>query len=326
MADLSTSWLGLPMRNPLMVAASGLTANVDAARKAALAGAGAIVLKSLFEEQLSAELEGARAALEAGAHPEAEAFFRRAGMTEGEEDYLRLIEGCLGNGIPVIASVNCVGRSRWAEFASRIESAGADALELNMAMLPRSKADSGADMETRLVEVVSSVRAASRLPLAVKLGQGYASLPNLTSHLVDAGAGGLVLFNRFYRLDVDLEKLALKSGPSRSTGDEYHESLRWISLLAGRYPVDFAAATGVHEAETALKLVAAGARAVQVCSVIYRRGLGVIGEMARAMGDWMEGHGLPSIDGLRGRLSQAESQDPVSHERLQYIKALTGIG
>lgn len=325
MADLSTSWLGLGLRNPLVVAASGLTASADAVRKAAIAGAGAVVLKSLFEEQLNAELSGARAALEAGAHPEAEAFFRRAGMTEGEDDYLRLIEGCLGNGIPVIASVNCVGRSRWAEFASRMESAGADAIELNMAMLPRSKADSGADIEARLVEVVSSVKTATRLPLAVKLGQGYASLPNLASHLIDAGARGLVLFNRFYRLDIDLEKLVLKAGPSRSTGDEYHESLRWISLLAGRYPVEFSGATGIHDAETALKFIIAGSSAVQLCSVIYRRGLGVIGEIARAMGDWMEGHDVPSIASLRGRLSQAAAPDPSSHERLQYIKALTGI-
>jgi dihydroorotate dehydrogenase (fumarate) len=325
MADLGTTYLGLKLKNPLVVAASGLTGNVEGVSKAAAAGAGAVVLKSLFEEQLGAELQAVAAALADNPHPEADAFFKRAGMEEGAREYLRLIEQSKDKGVPVIASVNCVASARWAEFAERIQGAGADALELNMALLPRSPAETGAEVEDRLLAAVAEVRAATTLPLSVKLGQGYASLPSLASRLVGVGAAGLVLFNRFYRLDVDLSSLVLKSGPARSGGDEYHESLRWISLLAGRQRCDLAAATGIHDAETALKLIAVGADVAQLCSVIYRRGFGVIGEIARAMGDWLDIHEFSSLEAVRGRLSQAHSENPSAHERLQYIQALTGI-
>lgn len=325
MADLGTRYLGLRLKSPLIVASSGLTGSVDGARKAALAGAGAVVLKSLFEEQLAAEIAAAGEEIAAGAHPEADAFFARAGMEEGARDYLKLVSETRDLGIPVIASLNCVGAARLSEFARRIQDAGAAALELNLAFLPRSPSETGAVLEARLVEAVTEVRAATSLPLAVKIGPSWASLPALAASLERAGASSLVLFNRFYRLDVDLQKLEMKPGSPRSTGEEYHESLRWISLLSGRLSCDLCASTGVHDAETALKLVAVGAGAVEVCSVIYRRGFGVIGEMNRAMEEWLESRGLASLQAIQGRLSQANSRNPEAHERLQYIKALTGI-
>ncbi len=325
MADLTTRYLGFALTSPLVVAASGLTATVDGVKKAAAAGAGAIVLKSLFEEQLVAELAAVEASLEGGQHPEAEDFFRKAGMEEGAREYLKLVSGSRDAGVPVIASVNCVGATRWAEFAKRIEGAGASALELNMAVMPESASERGAAVEARLFETVAAVRTVTKLPLAVKIGSGYASIPSVVAELSRSGAQALVLFNRFYRFDVDLQNLALKAGNARSAGDEYHESLRWISLLSGKVPCDLAASTGVHDAETVIKLVSVGASVVELCSVIYRRGFGVIGEMNRALNDWLDAKGLGSLKAIQGRLSQANSANPAAHARLQYIQALTGI-
>lgn len=323
MAELGCTYLGIELRNPIIVAASGITGNVEGVKKAAAAGAGAVVLKSLFEEQLRAEISAAESLIDS--HPEAEAFFERAGMEEGARAYLDLVKGSVGQGVPVIASVNCVGSSRWAEFARRIEEAGAKALELNMAFLPANPGETGASVEARLLAAFAEVRAATKLPLSVKLGQSYASLPNLGAELSRLGAQGLVLFNRFYRFDVDLQAMAIKAGPVRSGPEDYHETLRWIALLSGRFPLDLAAATGVHDGETALKLLAAGAGAVQVCSVIYRRGFGVIGEMCRTMDEWLGSHGLASVQDLKGRVSQSSAADPAAFTRLQYIQALTGI-
>ncbi len=325
MADLSTCYLGLTLKNPLVVAASGLTATVEGVKKAAAAGAGAVVLKSLFEEQLDAELASAETALAEGAHPEAWDFLRGAGNEEGAREYLALVAQAKEAGIPVIASLNCRGAGRWSEFAARIEAAGADALELNMGFLPTSTEELGEAVEERLLAAFREARAATKLPLAVKLGPSYSSVPAIAAELARLGAAGLVLFNRFYRIDVDLAKLALRPGPTQSSGDEYHESLRWIAVLADRVPCDLAASTGIHDAEAALKLVAAGASAIQLCSVIYRRGFGVIGEISRAMNDWLDEKRMQNLAALKGRLAQWRSVDPAAYLRLQYVKALTGI-
>lgn len=327
MADLSVRYLGLGLSNPLVVAASGLTASSAGVRKAAEAGAGAVVLKSLFEEQLEAEVAGAAASLEAGAHPEAADFLSRAGWAEGAAEYLALVREAkaAAGAVPVIASVNCRGEPAWAEYAARIAESGADALELNIAFMPVSTEERGAEIEERVVRVVSGVRKSTGLPLAVKLGPGYTSLPNLARSLAGAGAGALVLFNRFFRLDIDLDTLAPSPGPQRSSREDYHESLRWISILYDRVGCELASGTGVHDAEAALKLVLAGASTVQLCSAIYQHGWGVIGEIKHDMAAWLEGRGEASLAALRGRLCQWRSGDPDRYLRLQYIKALTGI-
>jgi len=327
MSNLSVRYLGLSLSNPLVVAASGLTANAAGVRKAAEAGAGAIVLKSLFEEQLEAELGAAAASLDAGAHPEAAAFLSGAGWAEGAADYLKLIRDAkaAAGPVPVIASVNCRGEASWAEYAERIALSGADALELNIAFLPSSPDESSAAVEERVLGVVRAVRAKTKLPLAVKLGSGYTSLPSLARALAGAGAGALVLFNRFFRLDIDLDTLALKPGPERSGPADYHESLRWISILHDRVGCDLAAGTGVHDAEAALKLILSGASAVQICSVLYQRGWSAIGDIKRGMETWLDARGESSLAALKGRLCQWRSSDPDGYLRLQYIKALTGI-
>lgn len=326
MADLSTSYLGLQLKNPVILAACGLGASAEGVKKAAEAGAGAVVLKSLFEEQLRAEAETVAAASLEGAHPEADNFLWQMGGAGGAGDYLDLIEKAKAAArLPIIASVNCVGMSLWADFAQQIEKAGADALELNIGLIPHSPAEAGKALEDRVVAIVKDVAGKTKLPVAVKLGQGYSNVANVADRLSAAGAKAVVLFNRFYRLDIDLSSMSLRSGPSRSGDDEYHETLRWIAMLYGAVPCQLAAGTGVHSGDTVIKLVAAGAAATQVCSAVYKSGYGAIGRIVKETSDRMDALGLASVKELQGRLSRRNAAGGESYERLQYVKALTGI-
>jgi len=325
MADLRTTYLGIPVKNPLVVAASSLTSTPGGVRKAEASGAGAVVLKSLFEEQLRADME-AVGDIAAQSHPEADAFLAEMGMHAGAGEYLSLIRNAKAEaGIPVIASVNCVGGPWWTEFAQQIGASGADALELNIGFLSTSPDETALSIEDRVVQIVRTAKEASGLPIAVKLGPNYTNLLNLASRLSSAGASGLVLFNRFFRMDVDLDTLGLVPGPVHSRPEDYHESLRWMALLYGRVPCDLAGGTGLHDAGTALRLTLAGARALQICSAIYQKGFGVVSEILQGMEVWMDKRKVSGLDEIRGKLSRLSSRSPMDYERLQYIKALTGI-
>ncbi len=325
MADLTVSYLGLALKNPVIAASSGLTSTIEGVRKAFDAGAGAVVLKSLFEEQLRAELKPADGA--GFAHPEAEAFLAGMGMNEGSAEYLELVAAAKKDGrAPVIASINCAGGTFWADFAKRIAAAGADALELNMGYLPVDPSEGAAAIEDKLVEIVASVAKAVRLPLAVKLGTGYTSVGHLAHRLAKAGAKAAVLFNRFYRIDVDLDSMSLSAGPTRGSPEAYHESLRWIALLEGRTGLELCASGGVYDGATALKLVAAGASAVQVCSAMYAKGYGALATILGEMESWMGSRNVASLSELKGRLARRNSDNPELYGRLHYVKALTGQG
>lgn len=326
MANLSVRYLGLELKNPIVVAASGLTSTVDGVRKAADGGAGAIVLKSLFEEQLRAETDAVGAVADLSGHPEAVDFLESMGVSGGTGEYLSLVRSAVSAvKIPVIASVNCATPDRWMDFAEQVASAGASALELNLGAIPRGAAESSDAIENSLVKSVAAVRSKIRLPIAVKLGASYTNLRRIAQALADAGAGALVLFNRFYRLDVDLASMSAKSGPTRSSGEDYHEALRWSALLYGRVPLQIAAGGGVRSGETALKLIAAGASVIQVCSGLYEKGYGLPGVMAEEMSKRLDELGIPSVGELRGRVAASSSVDGAAWERLQYVKALVGI-
>ena len=325
MADLRTTYLGLPLKNPIIVAASGLVSTPAGVRRAGDAGAGAVVLKSLFEEQLRADIRTIEESAVA-THPEADAYLAEMGMHMGAGEYLNLIRDAKSEvGIPVIASVNCVGGPWWAEFAQQIGASGADALELNISFLSTSPDETAASVEDRIIQIVRTAKAASGLPIAVKLGSSYTNLLNFASRMVSAGASALVLFNRFFRMDIDLESMGLIPGPIHSRPDDYEESLRWISLLFGRVSCDLVGGTGIHDAAATLRLVLAGARAVQVCSVVYKKGFEVIKGILDDMDAWLEKRKFAGLDDMRGRLSRFTSHNPADYERLQYIKALTGI-
>ncbi|MDX9957577.1 MAG: dihydroorotate dehydrogenase-like protein [Clostridia bacterium] len=323
MADLNCTYLGLPLRNPVIMASSGLTASAEGVKRSIDAGVGAVVLKSLFEEQLRAELGQVGSIWE---HPEAAAFLDGMGMNEGSAEYLALIAAARKAGdVPVFASVNCAGASAWTDFAKRIESAGADALELNLGVLPADPSEQGSAIEDRLVGIVATVSSAVRIPVAVKLGSAYTNIGNIAQRLAGAGAKGVVLFNRFYRMDIDLETLSLTAGPTRGTSEAYHESLRWIALLEGRIgAAQLCASGGVFDGLSVLKLVASGASAVQVCSAAYAKGYGALTKIIDEMGTWMDSHKLASLAELRGKLARRNSDKPELYGRLHYIKALTG--
>ncbi len=327
--DLTTRYLGLELRNPLIVGACSLTMTADAIRRCAQAGAGAVVVKSLFEEQIrldSVDLHDAVAGQSAWHAEVFEYMEADLGMRYGAREYLAIIrEAHSSVDIPVIASINCVSEEWWGEFAQEVEAAGADALELNIALAPESLDVTGEDLESRYERIVTKAREQVSLPLAVKLGPWFTSLPETVLRLRRAGADGFVLFNRFYCPTIDPDALKVVAASPFSSPAELSLPLRWVSLLADRVAADFAGATGVHSGLDAVRLLLAGAHAVQVVSALYRDGVEHLQKMLDEITAWMERKKLGSLQEFRGRLSQARNPDQELFGRLQYIKGLVGI-
>lgn len=327
MVDLSTTYMGLPLKNPIVVASSGRVSTVEGVEKAAAAGAGAVVLKSLFEEQIRMENADVEAGTQAFAHPEAAAYLQsEAWMRYGPRDYCKLIEQAKeAVDIPVLASVNCITGKWWTDYAKDMESAGADGIELNI-LVPGTDPDvSSSEVEQIYFETIKSTAKAVSIPVAAKIGFAFGSLAHVAKHLVDDGARALVLFNRFHRPDIDIEKLKLKAASPFSDPIEMHYSLRWIGFLAGALNCDFAATTGLHEAEHVIKQLLAGATVAQLCSTIYQNGFDQVGHIIKGLEEWMERQDFETIDDFRGRLSHRRAESPAMYERRQYIKHLVGI-
>jgi dihydroorotate dehydrogenase (fumarate) len=326
MADLSTTYLGLALRNPLVVASCSLTKTVDGVRRCADAGAGAIVLKSLFEEQILADLYGNEVDATPLWHPEALDYVQRMGLELGPRSYLHLIgEAKRAVEIPVIASLHCVSSGLWTNYVRQISEAGADAIELNISAMPSDPKRDGAAVEKLYTDTVESVTRLASIPVAVKIGPYFSSIAHTASDLWMRGAKALVLFNRFYQFDIDIEKMELSPGYRLSSPQEMGLPLRWISLLSGRIACDFSASTGIHDATGAAKLILAGATTVQLCSTLYKNGIDRIGTIRDELEALTEKHGFASTNEMRGKLSQAKSDVPELYERLQYIKALVGM-
>lgn len=323
MAQLSTTYLGIPVRNPLVVSSSNLTAHKDNIRKAAEAGAGAIVLKSLFEEQIRKDLATIPAE-QLEANPEAQAMMDALTSHWGSADYLQFVKdaAAAAGSVPVIASINCIHDDVWLDFAEQLETAGAKALELNIAPFPQSPKVSAKDLEDLVVSIVRNVSVRTSLPLAVKLSPYFTNPFAIVERLAGAGARAVVLFNRLYRFDFDLKKRAIVSGPAKSGTQEYHESLRWIANLYGVAACELVGGTGIHSAETALKFIAAGAQTVQLCSAINAGGWAVLGSIRDAMSSMLDELGYASVDAFRGSLSRRAHPQNEQYERLQYLKAI----
>ncbi len=326
MADLTTRYMGLELRNPLIVASCSLVNSVEGVQRCADAGAGAVVLKSLFEEQIEADTREIQKHVWLSGHTEAYDYVRRIGIEAGEQDYLSLLERTKkAVSIPVIASINCVTADWWADYARKLEAAGADGVELNIAVLPSDPRHSSNEIEKLYFDIVEGVRKNVTVPIAVKIGPYFTSLASVAEALCARGASALVLFNRFYQLDINIDKLNLVPGYRFSTPEEINVSLRWISLLAGRVKCDLAATTGVHDAPGFIKQLLAGAAAVQICSTLYKHGIGHIAQILSNVEQWMKRHQFESVAHFQGKLSQKESEQPESYERLQYVKALVGF-
>lgn len=327
MADLSTEYMGLKLNNPIVVASCSLTSTAKGIRLCADAGAGAVVLKSLFEEQIRVEAKDLEKYLWLSGHPEALDYIRNMSMELGPREYLILIkEAKSAVSIPVIASLNCVSPEWWTDYAMQIEASGADALELNISAMPSDPEHSDLEIETVYFRILEEVNKSVNIPFAVKIGPYFTSMARMASELGERGAAALVLFNRFYQFDIDIEKLEVVAGHHFSSPEEMNLSLRWIALLAGRVDCDLAATTGVHDGASVIKQLLAGASVAQVCSTLYINKLDQIGRMIEYVEGWLEKHGFDSVDQIRGKLSQMQSEYPESYERLQYIKALVGIG
>ena len=327
MADLSTTYLGLRLPNPVVAASSGLTGTPSKALECVEAGAGAVVLKSLFEEQIVAETREDMNGAELDAHAEAQDFLTHMGKDIHLNDYLTMVKELKAKAkVPVIASLNCVTSREWMDYAVSLQKAGADALELNVFIMPASARREGHEIEGVYLDIARKIRRRLSIPIAMKLGPHFSGLASMIRKLANEGINGFVLFNRFYRPDVDIQGLRLKAGAMLSTPEEMGVSLQWIALLSGDIEdADFAAATGVHDGEAAIKQLLVGAKAVQVCSTLYRNGLGRIRDMLRDVSAWMDGRGYKTVADFNGLLCRERSERPETYERSQYIKALVGI-
>ncbi len=326
MADLSTTYMGLTLKNPIIVGSSDLTMSVDGVRECERAGAGAVVLKSLFEEQIEAEIRQARnEAFSPNDHTEADDYIRQTALRLSEDKYLRLIREAKGSvSIPVIASLNCIQPDWWTSYAARMEDAGADGIELNIAIMPSYLMQTAGEVEKTYVRIVQSVRDKVSLPLSVKIGPYFSSLPHTARALRNAGADVLVLFNRFSHFDIDIEKMKLVHRYHYSSPGDIHPPLRWIAVLAAQSGCHLASSTGVHDGAGMIKQLLAGAQAVHLCSVLLQKGLGRIREMLEEIEIWMGRHGFETIDDFRGQMSMELDGKPDFYLRQQYIKVLAG--
>lgn len=320
MADLVTEYMGLQLPTPLLLASSAFSNRVENLEMAEGHGAGAVVLRSLFEEQLEGTDSAFEEELRRGAESSAEARTYFPPQRVGPHEYLSLVERAKrALRIPVIASLNCTSGGSWTEYARDIEQAGADALEVNVYAVEADPAVSSADVEARYLDAVRSVRAAVRIPIAVKLSPFFTSLAHFAARLDEVGTNGLVLFNRFMQPDISLEKMAAVPSLTLSTPAEALLPLRWIALLSGRVRAHLAASTGVHDAHGALKQILAGAQVVQLASVLVKNGIPHLGKVLAGMEEWLDRRGASSLDEVRGALSQRAAQDPGAYERAQYV-------
>jgi dihydroorotate dehydrogenase (fumarate) len=320
MADLATEYMGLKLPTPLVLASSALSNRVDNLEMAEGHGAGAVVLRSLFEEQLEAAATALDDELSRGAEssPEARTYFPPQRV--GPHEYLSLLERAKkALEIPVIASLNCCAPGSWTEYARDIEQAGADAIEVNLYAVEADAMVSSAEVEARYLEIVHAVRGAVRVPVAVKLSPYFTSLAHFAGRVDAAGANALVLFNRFMQPDISLEKMAALPTMTLSAPAEALLPLRWIALLHGRVKAHLAASTGVYDAPGVLKQILAGAQVVQLASTLVKSGIPHLGKILQGVEDWLDKRGLGSVDAARGSLSQRAMQDPGAYERAQYV-------
>ena len=326
MPDLTTTYLGLQLKNPLVASASPLSKKMDSVRRIEDAGAAALVMYSLFEEQITHDSQELDHYLERGTHSFAESlsYFPDLNyLNLGTEPYLEHLHKIKQEvSIPVIGSLNGISSGGWVEYAHRIEQAGADALELNIYYLPTDPDLTGAELEEDYVQLVKDVRAKIKLPIAVKLSPYFTALPNLAKRIVAAGADALVLFNRFYQPDFDLEELEVVPNLVLSTSHELRLPLRWIAILYGRIQADFALTSGVHTAQDVLKAMMAGANVAMMTSTLLENGVGRIMHILTDLQEWMEEHEYESIEQMRGSMSQQAVTEPAAFERANYIKAL----
>lgn len=329
MVDLKTTYLGLELKNPLVASASPLSEKVERVEALERAGVSAVVMYSLFEEQIIQESLAANHYLEQGTDSFAEAlsYFPKVGRYSiGAQTYLDHLQNLKeAVDIPIIASLNGTSRGKWIEYAERIEASGADALELNLYYLPTDTDEGAGQLEAKYLDLIQNVCAAVEIPVAVKLSPFFTSLPNFAVLAAKAGAAGLVLFNRFYQPDFDLDELEVVPSLELSSRNEMRLPLRWISIMHGRVPLDFALTTGVQSGADVLKAMMAGAKVAMVASEFLRHGIGRASEILESIQIWMKEHEYDSIEQMQGSMSQKAVTNPAAFERANYMKVLSSF-
>jgi dihydroorotate dehydrogenase (fumarate) len=326
MPDLTTQYLGLTLRSPLVASASPATGEVERIRRLADAGIAAVVLPSLFEEQMIHDELELEYRLEAGAECSAEAigyFPELDTYNTGPDRYLHLVELAKDAvSIPVFASLNAVSAGSWVRYAHLVQSAGADALELNLYQVAADAGVTAVEIERRLLDLVREVRSAIDIPLAVKIGPFYSAVAHFATELVDAGADGLVLFNRFYQPDLDLDTLAVTPHLTLSTSAELRLPLRWIGILSGNVRASLAATTGIHTGRDVVKALLVGADVAMMASALLEHGAAHVRAVEAELVSWMEAGEYTSVAQLRGSVSHGSVPDPSAFERLGYLRTL----
>ena len=324
--NLSTTYLGMKLKNPIVASASPLSRSMESMHRLEDAGASAIVMHSLFEEQITHETDELDHYKTYGTESFAEAlsYFPDTGDYHlGPEEYLELVAKAANKlEIPIIASLNGVTPGGWTNYAKKMVEAGASALELNVYYIPTNGTLSGVEVENRYADMVKQMRSTVKIPLSIKLSPFFSSIPNIAQRLVREGADGLVLFNRFYQPDIDLEELNVKPGVELSDSYANRLPMRWIGILYGKLKASLAATSGIHTAEDVLKLAMVGADVTMMCSALLMHGPEHIGKVLKDVERWMNEHEYESIEQMKGSLSHKSIADPSAYERANYMKAL----
>jgi dihydroorotate dehydrogenase (fumarate) len=324
--DLTTTYLGLPLKNPIVPSASPLSHTLDGMKRLEDAGASAVVMYSLFEEQIAHESKELDHYMQYGTESFAESlsyFPQTEEYNLGPEEYLELIgRAKRALRIPVIASLNGISTGGWTDYAKKMEQAGADALELNVYYIPTDQRHSSEEVEQRYLDILKAVKGTVTVPVAMKLSPYFSSLANMAARLEAAGANGLVLFNRFYQPDIDLEALEVKPNVILSTPQAMRLPLRWIAVLYGRVKTSFAATSGIHNAQDVIKLLMAGADVTMMCSALLKHGPGHIRQVLDEMNQWMLDHEYVSVSQMKGSMSQKSVANPEAFERANYMRTL----
>jgi len=326
MVDLSTQYLGMKLKNPVIAGSSGLTNSAKSIQDLEESGAGAVVLKSIFEEEIAFEYDDIlKEASEEGVNLDQFDYYDFHIKGEKLDKYTSLIEDSKkAVSIPVIASINCVYSHEWTSFAKQLQTAGADALELNMFFLPSEFGRTTEEKEKAYFQIIEKVQKEVSIPIALKISYYFSNLGPMIQKLSETGIAGLVLFNRFYSPDFDIDKMEVVSSNVFSSPSDLPISLRWIAIMAERVSCDLAASTGVHDGTALIKQILAGANAVQVASTLYKNGKGQIAEMLATLEAWMDQKGYSSLSDFRGKMSQAKSSNPAAYERVQFMKYFGG--
>lgn len=321
MIDLKTTYMGLVLKNPIIAASSGMTDTIEKVKALYNEGVGAIVLKSIFEEQILREIDSLTINNMYGNYADADNYVSFYTKEHNVNEYLKLIENSKKEtDIPIIASVNCISSSEWVDFAKKIQDAGADAIELNMFILPANENMLGSEIENVYFDIINKIKKHISIPVAVKLSSYFSGMANFMVKLSNSGIGSLILFNHFHRPDIDIDKEELTSTHIFSTPADNAQSLRWAAILSGKIGCDIATSTGIHTGADVVKNILVGADAVQIASTLYKNSPKYIGQMLTDLKNWMESKKYTKITDFKSKLSAKNIKNPMMFERAQFMK------